>query len=101
MRGKLAKERNGSMHAKLIVMRHGESIWTQKSVNRFAGWVNVPLTARGRDQAVQAGRLLRQAGISPDMVFTSLLSRAILTSDMVLDLTDRCWIPVELSLIHI
>ena len=83
------------MHAKLIVMRHGESTWTQKSVNRFAGWVNVPLTTRGRDRAVQAGRLLSQAGLAPDMVFTSLLSRAILTSDIVLDLTDRSWIPVE------
>lgn len=95
MGGKPDKERNGSMHAELIVMRHGESTWTQKSVNRFAGWVNVPLTTRGRDQAVQAGRLLSQAGLAPDMVFTSLLSRAILTSDIVLDLTDRSWIPVE------
>lgn len=83
------------MDARLIVMRHGESTWTQKSVNRFAGWVDVPLTARGRDQAGQAGRLLSEAGLSPDLIFTSLLSRAIWTADIVLDLIDRAWIPVE------
>ena len=84
-----------SMAAQLIVMRHGESVWTQKSVNRFAGWVDVPLTERGLQQARHAGQLLRQSGLLPDLVFTSLLTRSIITANIVLDLVDRAWIPVE------
>ena len=84
-----------SMAAQLIVMRHGESVWTQKSINRFAGWVDVPLTERGLQQARHAGQLLRQSGLLPDLVFTSLLTRSIITANTVLDLVDRAWIPVE------
>lgn len=83
------------MGSELILMRHGESVWTQKSVNKFAGWVDVPLSGRGKDQAVHAGRLLASAGLKPDIVFTSLLSRSIWTADIVLDQIDRSWIPVQ------
>lgn len=83
------------MTSQLIVMRHGESVWTQKSVNRFAGWVDVPLTDRGLEQARHAGQLLKKSGLLPDMVFTSLLTRSIVTANTVLDLVDRAWIPVE------
>lgn len=83
------------MHAELIIMRHGESTWTRKEVNRFAGWVDVPLTERGRDQARKAGGLIAGAGLSPDLVFTSLLKRSIVTADLVLDVLDRSWIPVQ------
>ena len=83
------------MTSQLIVMRHGESVWTQKSVNRFAGWVDVPLTDRGLQQARHAAQLLKESGLLPDMVFTSLLTRSIVTANTVLDLVDRAWIPVE------
>ena len=83
------------MTSQLIVMRHGESVWTQKSVNRFAGWVDVPLTERGLRQARHAGRLLKESGLLPDLVFTSLLTRSIVTANTVLDLVGRAWIPVE------
>ena len=83
------------MTSQLIVMRHGESVWTQKSVNRFAGWVDVPLTERGLQQARHAGQLLKESGLLPDLVFTSLLTRSIVTANTVLDLVDRAWIPVE------
>ena len=82
------------MTSQLIVMRHGESVWTQKSVNRFAGWVDVPLTDRGLQQARHAGQLLKESGLLPDLVFTSLLTRSIVTANTVLDLVDRAWIPV-------
>ena len=83
------------MTSQLIVMRHGESVWTQKSVNRFAGWVDVPLTDRGLQQARHAGQLLKESGLLPELVFTSLLTRSIVTANTVLDLVDRAWIPVE------
>lgn len=81
-------------HATLVVMRHGSSTWTDASVNRFAGWVDVPLSDAGRAQAAHAGELLRAAGILPDACFTSLLRRSIVTADIVLDAVDRLWVPV-------
>ena len=51
--------------SRLIIMRHGESVWTDPSVNRFAGWVDVPLTKRGRAQAKEAGILMKEAGLEP------------------------------------
>lgn len=77
----------------LVIMRHGESAWTDKAVNKFAGWVDVPLTKRGREQAAEAGRLMKQAGIRPDSVFTSLLRRSITSADIALDVVGRLWIP--------
>lgn len=81
--------------ATVVVMRHGESTWTDPGVNRFAGWVDVPLTERGRSQAMHAGSLLKSAGLRPDACFTSLLRRSIVTADLALDAVDRLWVPVE------
>ncbi|MFT8593329.1 MAG: 2,3-bisphosphoglycerate-dependent phosphoglycerate mutase [Bifidobacterium sp.] len=81
----------------LIIMRHGQSTWTDKSVNRFAGWVDIPLTHIGIQQAQHAGELLRQSDIRPDYVFTSLLRRSIVSADIVLDAIDRSWLPVQRS----
>ncbi len=78
----------------LVVMRHGESTWTDKTQNRFAGWADIPLTERGRAQARRAGELISGAHITPDAAFTSLLRRSIETCDIVLDVVDRLWIPV-------
>lgn len=80
--------------SRLIIMRHGESAWTDPSVNRFAGWVDVALTERGRSQAKEAGVLMKEAGIAPDAVFTSLLSRSIVSADIALEELGRLWIPV-------
>ncbi len=79
----------------LILLRHGESEWNQK--NLFTGWVDVPLTERGRVEARRAGELLVEAGLVPDIVFTSLLKRAIHTANMALAVTDRDWIDVRRS----
>lgn len=84
-------------HGKLIIMRHGESIWTDKTVNRFAGWVDIPLTAHGEQQAAHAASLLAASGLRPDALLTSVLRRSIHTADIVLDAIDRLWIPVERS----
>lgn len=81
----------------LVIMRHGESVWTDKSVNRFAGWADVPLTDKGRVQAHHAGTLLREAGIEPVVCMTSVLGRSIETARIVLDEIDRAWLPVERS----
>ncbi|MFT8356084.1 MAG: 2,3-bisphosphoglycerate-dependent phosphoglycerate mutase [Bifidobacterium aquikefiri] len=81
----------------LIIMRHGQSTWTDKSVNRFAGWVDIPLTHIGTEQAEHAGELLQKSDLKPDFVFTSLLRRSIVTADIVLDAIDRSWIPVQRS----
>ena len=79
----------------LVLFRHGESVWNQE--NRFTGWTDVDLSAEGVQQAVQAGRLLRQRGFSFDVGFTSVLKRAIKTLDLVLEEMDLLWIPVEKS----
>jgi 2,3-bisphosphoglycerate-dependent phosphoglycerate mutase len=84
----------GMATATLVIMRHGESAWTDKRVNKFAGWVDVPLTDRGRAQAAEAGRLMREAHILPDAVFTSLLGRSIVSADIALGEVGRLWVPV-------
>jgi 2,3-bisphosphoglycerate-dependent phosphoglycerate mutase len=76
----------------LILLRHGESEWNAK--NLFTGWVDVNLTDRGRAEAARGGELLRETGILPDVVHTSLLRRAITTANLALDAADRSWIPV-------
>lgn len=81
--------------ATLVIMRHGQSTWTDKKVNKFAGWVDVPLTDLGREQAAHAGDLLAEAGIAPDVLFTSLLCRSIETANIVLARVGRPWIPVR------
>ncbi|MGH3929471.1 MAG: phosphoglyceromutase [Pseudonocardiaceae bacterium] len=77
----------------LVLLRHGESEWNAK--NLFTGWVDVPLSGRGEDEAVRAGTLMRAAGLLPDVVHTSLLRRAINTANLALDVADRHWIPVR------
>jgi 2,3-bisphosphoglycerate-dependent phosphoglycerate mutase len=76
----------------LILLRHGESDWNAK--NLFTGWVDVDLTEKGMAEAVRGGELLAEAGLLPDVVHTSLLKRAIKTSQLALEACDRMWIPV-------
>ena len=79
----------------LVLLRHGESVWNRE--NRFTGWTDVDLTARGVEEARRAGRLLAQADHSFDVAYTSLLKRAIRTLWLVLDEMDLMWIPVHRS----
>lgn len=83
------------MTHKLILLRHGQSEWNEK--NLFTGWVDVRLTERGRREAVRAGELLAEANVLPDVLHSSLLSRAIQTANLTLDSADRLWIPVRRS----
>ncbi|WP_182377688.1 phosphoglyceromutase [Nocardioides sp. WS12] len=79
----------------LILLRHGESDWNAK--NLFTGWVDVALTDKGRAEAVRGGELLKDAGLLPDVLHTSLQRRAINTAALALDAADRHWIPVRRS----
>ena len=79
----------------LVLLRHGESIWNAE--NLFTGWVDVDLSDRGRAEAQRGGEQLRDAGILPDVVHTSLLRRAVNTAVIGLDVADRHWIPVRRS----
>jgi 2,3-bisphosphoglycerate-dependent phosphoglycerate mutase len=82
-------------HSTLILLRHGESEWN--ALNLFTGWVDVRLSAKGEAEAARGGKLLAERGLLPDVVHTSLLRRAIHTSQLALDACDRNWIPVERS----
>ena len=82
------------MH-KLVLLRHGESTWNKE--NRFTGWHDVDLTERGRQEAADAGRLLKEGGYVFDIAFTSVLKRAIKTLGIALDVLDQLWIPVVKS----
>ena len=77
----------------LVLLRHGESDWNAK--NLFTGWVDVPLSDKGRAEAEAGGRLLVESGLLPDVLHTSLLRRAIATANLALDAADRHWIPVK------
>jgi 2,3-bisphosphoglycerate-dependent phosphoglycerate mutase len=81
--------------ATLVLLRHGESQWN--ALNLFTGWVDVDLTDKGRAEAVRSGELLAEHGLLPDVVYTSLLRRAISTANLALDTADRHWIPVRRS----
>ncbi|MGE0863099.1 MAG: 2,3-diphosphoglycerate-dependent phosphoglycerate mutase, partial [Vicinamibacterales bacterium] len=74
---------------------HGESTWNKE--NRFTGWTDVDLTDKGREEARAAGQLLKHEGIAFDLLFTSLLKRAIRTSHILLDELDQLWLPVQRS----
>jgi len=82
------------MH-KVVLLRHGESTWNKE--NRFTGWHDVDLTERGRQEAADAGRLLKEGGYVFDIAFTSVLKRAIKTLGIALDVLDALWIPVVKS----
>jgi len=77
----------------LVLLRHGESLWNRE--NRFAGWTDVDLSARGRAEALTAGRELKELGCSFDVAFTSVLTRAIHTLWITLDELGLSWIPVH------
>ncbi|WP_040166238.1 phosphoglyceromutase [Microbacterium gorillae] len=79
----------------LILLRHGQSQWNE--LNLFTGWVDVRLTDQGKAEAARGGALLAEHGVQPDVLHTSLLSRAIQTADIALDTADRLWIPVKRS----
>ena len=83
------------MSTQLILLRHGESEWNAK--NLFTGWVDVNLSEKGRAEAKRGGELLKERGLLPNIVHTSLLRRAINTSQIALDECDRSWIPVHRS----
>ncbi|MGB0678544.1 MAG: 2,3-diphosphoglycerate-dependent phosphoglycerate mutase [Polyangiales bacterium] len=83
------------MTTKLVLLRHGESVWNVEG--RFTGWVDVGLSPRGQEEAAQAGKLLAEAGFAFDVLHTSLLKRAILTANLVLETLDQLWLPVERS----
>lgn len=79
----------------LILLRHGESEWNAK--NLFTGWVDVKLSTKGEQEAKRGGELLKERGLLPDLVHTSLLRRAIQTANFALDACDRHWVPVRRS----
>ena len=79
----------------LVLLRHGESEWNAK--NLFTGWVDVALNDKGRGEAARGGELIKDAGVLPDVVHTSVLRRAITTAHLALDECDRHWIPVKRS----
>jgi 2,3-bisphosphoglycerate-dependent phosphoglycerate mutase len=83
------------MPGKLILVRHGQSVWNVE--NLFTGWHDVDLSDLGKQEAVQAGRDLLAEKLIADIAFTSVLKRAIRTLWLILDATDRMWIPVERS----
>jgi 2,3-bisphosphoglycerate-dependent phosphoglycerate mutase len=79
----------------LILLRHGESEWNAK--NLFTGWVDVDLSDRGRIEATRGGQLLAEHNVMPDVVHTSVLSRAVATANRALEAAGRSWIPVQRS----
>ncbi len=83
------------MPGKLVLCRHGQSIWNLE--NLFNGWVDVDLTDQGREEAREAGRQLKALGIEFDYAYTSVLKRAIRTLWLILDEMDLMWLPVERS----
>ncbi|KPK94628.1 MAG: phosphoglyceromutase [Deltaproteobacteria bacterium SM23_61] len=77
---------------KIVLLRHGESEWNKE--NRFTGWVDVGLSEKGTEEAIEAGRLLKKEGYVFDIAYTSVLKRAIKTLWLALEEMDLMWIPV-------
>ncbi len=77
----------------LVLLRHGQSTWNAE--NLFTGWVDVPLSTTGEEEARRGGELLVESGVLPDVVHTSLLRRAISTANIALDVAERHWIDVR------
>ncbi|HNF04394.1 MAG TPA: phosphoglyceromutase [Mycobacterium sp.] len=91
----MASDSSADSSATLILLRHGESEWN--ALNLFTGWVDVDLTDKGRAEAARAGELIKALERQPDVLYTSLLRRAITTANLALDKADRHWIPVHRS----
>ena len=85
----------GTMTYTLVLLRHGESEWNAK--NLFTGWVDVDINEKGTAEAKRGGELLKEEGLLPDVLHTSLLRRAINTANLALNGCDRHWIPVKRS----
>jgi 2,3-bisphosphoglycerate-dependent phosphoglycerate mutase len=85
----------GTGMARLVLLRHGESEWNAKGL--FAGWVDVGLAPRGLQEASDAGRQLMRAALAPEVVHTSVLTRAIQTANATLDAAGLAWLPVRRS----
>ena len=79
----------------LVLLRHGESEWNSKGL--FTGWVDIKLSDKGTEEAANGGRLLAAAGLRPDVVHTSVLTRAIQTVNITLEVADLLWLPVRRS----
>lgn len=77
----------------LVLVRHGQSTWNES--DRFTGWWDADLTIRGEAEARLVGRRLADAGVWPEVVHTSVLTRAVRTANLALDSIDRAWIPVR------
>jgi 2,3-bisphosphoglycerate-dependent phosphoglycerate mutase len=80
---------------RLVLLRHGESVWNKE--NRFTGWTDVDLSDRGREEAIEAGRLMKAETFEFDVAYTSVLKRAIRTLWLALDEMDMMWIPERRS----
>jgi len=79
----------------LVLLRHGESVWNAEGL--FTGWVDVGLSGQGLAEAEQAGQLLTESGLIPDVVHTSVLTRAIETANATLGVAELAWLPVRRS----
>ena len=81
------------MTGSLVLLRHGQSTWNE--LNLFTGWHDVPLTDQGRAEAASAGKTMAEAGLTFDVVHTSLLTRAVVTSQLALEAMGLQWLPVQ------
>ena len=90
--GRASWHHRAMTNGKLILLRHGQSQWN--ATNQFTGWVDVDLTEKGESEARRGGELLAETGNLPDILFTSVLRRAIRTANIALNKADRHWIPV-------
>ncbi len=90
-----SKFKGESINGKIGFARHGESEWNK--ANLFTGWADVDLSEKGTQQAIDAGKLIKEAGIEFDLAFTSVLKRAIKTTNLALEAADQLWVPVEKS----
>jgi len=88
----MMKDKPKSIFNKLVLLRHGESEWNRK--NLFTGWTDIDLSDHGKDEVLNAGRVLKDQGFVFDIAFTSVLKRAIRSLWIVLDQMDLMWIPV-------
>ena len=93
MRGPLLDSGAVPTESSLLLLRHGSSTWNER--NLFTGWVDVRLSERGVEEGRRAGRLLADADLLPDVVYTSVLTRAVQTANEALSEADRLWLPVR------